>query len=75
MDESMLNNCRKNATTNLAQIVQLGSSHAVIPRLVVTNFFHSWKPQCVASLILVTSNDFSCFDLTLHTFDTHDLFN
>jgi len=56
----------KNAATNLAQVIQLGCSHAVIPRLVVANLFYSWKPQCVPSLILVTSNDLGRFDLILH---------
>lgn len=48
---------------HLTQFIQFGDSHTVIPRLVVTNLLHSWKPQRVAGLVLATLNDLGSFDL------------
>ena len=58
-----INNNQTVSVADLTQVIEVGGGHAVVPRLVVTNLFHPRKTQCVASLVLVTCNNLSSFDL------------
>lgn len=50
--------------TYIFHLFDLRHGHTLMPRFVISEFLHTWEPQCKSGLKPVTVNDFCCLYLS-----------